>query len=68
MILNQVPGRLWLKLKTPFELVHNTKPNSKTWFDLLSNGYSDNIIDNTESQSKLQAHTLDDIAVGWYDK
>ena len=30
MMINQVPGRLGLKLATPFELVHNTKPYSKT--------------------------------------
>ena len=36
MMLNQVPGRLCLKLATPFELVHNSKPNSKTWFELFS--------------------------------
>ena len=39
IILNQVPGRLGLKLATPFELVHNYKPNSKTWFELFSVGY-----------------------------
>ena len=30
MMLNQVPGRLRLKLTTPFELVRNSKPDSKT--------------------------------------
>ena len=29
-------GPFGLKLTTPFELVHNTKPNSKTWFQLFS--------------------------------
>ena len=30
MMLNQVPGRLGLKLTTLFELVHTAKPNSNT--------------------------------------
>ena len=38
MMLNQVPGRLGLKLTTPFEVVHNSKPYSKTWFELFSIG------------------------------
>ena len=54
MILNQVPGRLGLKLTTPFELVHNSKPDSKTWFELLSIGYFNHDTDNAESRSKLQ--------------
>ena len=64
MMLNQVPGRLGLKLTTPFELVHNSKPNSKTWFELFSIGYYNHDTDNSESRSKLQAHTLDGITVG----
>ena len=31
MIINQVPGWLVLKLITPFELLHNAKPDSKIW-------------------------------------
>ena len=68
MMLNQVPGRLGLKLTTPFELVHNSKPNSKTWFELFSIGYYNHDTDNSESRSKLQAHTLDGITVGWDDR
>ena len=68
MILNQVPGRLGLKLTTPFELVHNSKPDSKKWFELFSIGYFNHNIDNAESRSKLQAHTLYGIAVGWDDR
>ena len=68
MMLNQVPGRLGLKLTTPFELVHNAKTNSKTWFELFSIGYFNHDSDNTEIRSKLQAHTLDVIAVGRDDK
>ena len=64
MILNQVPGHLGLKLNTPFEFVHNTKQNSKTWFKLLYIGYFNQTIDNTESQSKLKTHNLDGITVG----
>ena len=67
-MLNQLPGRLGLKLTTPFELVHNSKPESKTWFELFSMGYFNHDTDNAESFSKLQAHTLDGIAVGWYDR
>ena len=66
MIINQVTGRLGLKLTTPFELVHNSKPNSKTWFELFFIGYFNHDIDNAEIRSKLQAHTLDGIAVGRY--
>ena len=60
----QVPGRLGLKLTTLFELVHNAKPDSKTWFELFSIGYFNNDTDNTESRYKLQARTLDGIAFG----
>jgi hypothetical protein len=38
-MLNQVPGRLGRKLTTPFELVYNRKPDSRTWFELFSIGY-----------------------------
>ena len=64
IILNQVPGQLGLKITTPFELVHNSKPDSKTWFELFSIGYFNHDKDNAESCSKFQAHTLDGIAVG----
>ena len=68
MILNQVPGRLGLKLTTPFELVHNSKPDSKTWFELFTIRYFNHETDNAKICSKLQAHTLDGIAVGRYDR
>ena len=68
MILNQVPGRLGLKLTIPFELVHNYKPDSTAWFELFSIGYFNHDIDNAESRYKLQAHTLDGIAVGRNDR
>ena len=68
MMLNQVLGCLGLKLTPPFELVCNSKPDSKTWFELFSIGYFNHRIDNTEIRSKLQSHTLDVIAVGRDDK
>ena len=68
MMLNQVYGRLDLKLTTPFELVHKFKPDSKTWFELFSIGYFNHDTDKSESRSKLQAHTLDGIAVGRDDR
>ena len=68
MMLNQVPGRLGFKLTTPFELVHNSKPDSNTWFELFSISYFNHDTDNDESRSKLQAHTLDGIAVGRDDR
>ena len=68
MMLNQVPGRLCLKLATPFELVHNSKPDFKTWFELFSVGYFNHDTDNSGSRSKFQAHTLDGIAVGRDDR
>ena len=64
MMLNQVPGRLCLKLTTPFEIVHKSKLDSKTWFELFSIRYFNHDTDNGESCSKLQAHTLDGITVG----
>ena len=67
-MINQVPGRLWLKPTTPFELVHKTKPDSKIWFGIFSVGYFNNTVDNIESRSKFQAHTLDGIAGGRDDK
>ena len=51
-----------------FELVHNAKPDSKTWFELFSIGYFNHHIGNTEIISKLQSHTLDLIAVDRDDK
>ena len=65
---NQFPGRLGLKPTINFELVHNTKPDSKIWFEILSIGYFNHMVDNIEICSKLQSHTLDGIAVGMDDK
>ena len=56
--------REFLKPMTPFELVNNSKPDSNTWFELLSIGYFNHDTDNDDSCSKLQAKTLDGIAVG----
>ena len=67
-MLNQVPGQLGLKLTTPFQLVHNSKPESKTWFEISSIGYFNHDTDKSKSRSKLQAHTLYGIAVGRYDR
>ena len=53
MMLNQVTGLLDIKISTPFELVHNTKPDSKTRFGLFSVGYFNHTIDNTHIRSKL---------------
>ena len=68
MMLNQVPGRPGLTLTTTFELVHNSKTDSKIWFELFSIGYFNHDTDNSESRSKLQAHTLDGISVGRDDR
>ena len=65
MMLNQVPSQLGLKMTIPFELVHNSKTDTKIWFGLFSIGYFNHDIDNAEIRSKLQAHTLDGIAVDW---
>lgn len=67
-MLNQVPGRLRRKLTTPFELVHNVKPDPRTWFELFSVGYFNHDTDNAELRSKTQAQTLDGIAVGRDDR
>ena len=67
-MLNQIPGRLGQKLTTPFEMVHNTKPDSKTWFELFSVGYFNHSIDNDSSRSKMEDHSLDGIAVGCDDR
>ena len=68
MMINQVPRRLSLELTTTFELVHNAKTDSNKWFELFSIGYFNRPIDDTESRSKLQAHSMDVIAVGRNDK
>ena len=68
MMLNQVPGCLGLKIATTFELVQNTKPDSKKWSELFSIGYFNNVGDNKESRSKLKSHTIYGIAVGRDDK
>ena len=67
-ILNQIPGRLGRKFTTPFRLVHNSKPDSKSWFELFSVGYFNHPIDNGSSCSKMEDHLLDGIAVGRDDK
>ena len=68
MMLNQVPSRIGLKLTTLIELVHNSKPDSNTWFELFYIEYFNHDTDNAESRSKLQTHTLDVIAVGRDDR
>ena len=47
MMRNQFHGRLVIKLANPFDLVHNTKPDSKPWFEIFSIGYFNHNIDNT---------------------
>ena len=68
MMFNQVMGRLGLKLTITFELVHNSKPNSNTWFELYSIGYFNHRIANTDRSTKRKYHTLDGIAVDKNDK
>ena len=63
MMMNQFPCRLGLTLTSPFELVHNSKLDSNTWFELFSKGYLNHDTYNADSCSKLQAHTLDGISV-----
>ena len=41
---------------------------SVSWFELFHIGYSNHDTDNAKSRSKLQAHTLDGIAVGQDDR
>jgi len=65
---NQCPGRLGLKLTTPFELVHNEKPRSETWFQLFSVGYFGRETDNSAKRSKTQDQTLDGIAIARDDR
>ena len=67
-MLHQVHGRSGMKLTTPFDLVHKSKPDSKTWFELFSKGYFNHDTDKADSYSKLQAHTLDGIAVNRDDR
>ena len=55
-------------MTTPFELVHNCKPDSKTCFELFSVGYFGHDKDDGELRSKTQNQTLDGIAVGRDDK
>ena len=55
-------------MTTPFELVHNSKPDSKTSFELFSIEYFNHGTDNAESCSKLQAHALHGIYVGQDDR
>ena len=49
-------------------MVHNIKPNSKTWFELFSLGYFNHLIDNDSSHSIMEDHSLDGIAVGCNDR
>ena len=57
-ILNHVPGRLNRKLTSPFELVHGTKLDPRTWFKLFSLGFFHYQADGTITISKKQSHTM----------
>ena len=67
-MINKVPVRLDPKLATPYKLVRNKKPDSKTWFELFSVGYFSQDLDGYTSRSKTEGHSLDGIAVGRDDK
>ena len=67
-MINQIPGRLGRKLTSPFELVHGSKPDAATWFELFSVGFFRHSSDEGESKTKMQAQTLDGIAVGRDDQ
>ena len=62
-MLNHVPGRLNRKLTSPFELVHGTNIDPRTWFELFSLGLFHNQAYGTISRSKTQAHNIAGIAV-----
>ena len=68
LMTNKDPGRLSRKLTSPFELVHGSRPVSKTWFKLFTIGYWEQDKDNSESQSKTEDQSLDGIAAGRDDK
>ena len=51
-MLKHVPGHLNSKLTYPFELVHVTKPDPRTWFELFSLGFFHHQADGTVTQSK----------------
>ena len=61
-------GPLRPEARRTVSIFSQLKPNSKTRFELFSMVYFNHDTDNTESRSKLQAHTLDGIAVGRDDK
>ena len=63
-MLNQVPGRLGRKLTSPFELVYNAKPDSKTLFELFSVGYFPVDSKSGEKASLTESHTMHGIAIG----
>ena len=45
-------------------MVHNCKPDSRTWFELFSVGYFKHVKDGDEQKSHSQDQSLDGIAVG----
>ena len=51
-MLNHVPFPLNRKLTSPFELVHSTKPDPRTWFKLFSLGLFRHQVDDTVSHFK----------------
>jgi hypothetical protein len=63
-MINQIPGRLGRKLTSPFELVHGTKPDASTWFELFSVGFFAQDSDDGDTRTKTQAQTSAGIAVG----
>ena len=63
-MINQMPCRLSRRITTPFELVHNCKPDARTWFELFSVGYFKHEEDRDNQRSNAEDQTLDSIAVG----
>eukprot|EP00804_Cyclotella_cryptica_P026709 CCRYP_007942-RA/>CCRYP_007942-RA protein AED:0.35 eAED:0.34 QI:0/0/0/0.66/0.5/0.33/3/0/1904 len=66
-MMNYIPGRMGRRLASPFELVHGTKPDSTTWFELFSVGFFKTESSSDGKHSKTQSMSLAGIAVGRND-
>ena len=63
-MINHVPVKADGKLTTPFELVHRTPPDSRTWFTLFSVVYFYKDTDADKDRENFESKSMIGIAVG----
>jgi hypothetical protein len=64
-MMNMIPGKYKGKLASPFMLIHDVRPDPRTWLPLFSLCYFYHDKDSNAPRSKNQAHILDGFVIGW---